>query len=405
MKVYVAISFNKSLPDNEGFSLSKVIDESVNTLKLKKHSHLKYKVISRHRNNLKNNKYYNYINADDYYIKILSIVIKFVSSRSILKRYFDSSSRNNIAYTLALVIFIFFNVKKTDIILFHGSYKVLLLFSKIFRDYNFIYYRHGGSMLNISKNDLNDIITFCRGRIIHVSKTTFNQVENAQKKSTIIYNGLDDRIFKKNRLNKKNIRNQIRTKHKIHKNDLVFFIGGLIWISKGYHHAINALSKFKKEPFVLFIAGDLENADKSYVCELRNLSKEKNVKTIFLGRLNHKLLYEYMLSSDVGLQLTDPKKYKEGISIILLEMMFLGLPVICSNSGGNSEIVKDNYSGLIIKDNDIEVQLEDAIDILKDKLVRKQIGINGLNTVKKDFSSEKMTREIMNYLHFISKNN
>jgi len=397
LKIYIAISFNKSLPDNEGFSLSKVIDESVRVLK-KKGNVFYYKVISRHRANLLNNRYYHYINPDNYFIDILSMIIKVIIKRSALKRYFDSSSRENIKYVLALIFFIRLNINKSDIILFHGSYKILVFFSKIFKKYNFIYYRHGGNMLNIPNNDLKDILSFCNNRIIHVSESTYEQIKTSKKKSTFIHNGLNDDDFRKLRSDRNRIRDRIRKKNNLNDNDLVFFMGGIIWKPKGYHLAINALSKHKNKQSALFIAGDLDNAEKSYVDELIKLSKENNVNTIFLGRLKSESLYEHMIASDIGLQLSDAEYCVEGISIIILEMMFLGLPVICSKSGGNCEIIKDNYSGMVVTSNEFESKLENSIKMLNENEFRRQIGKNGLNTVKKHFSSESMTISLINYL-------
>ena len=387
------------MPDQEGFSLSKVIDESVRILKKKENDDLFYKVISRHRANLFNSKYYHYINPDNKFINLLSMIIKVLINRPLLKRYFDSSSRENIKYTLSLAFFILKNINKSDLILFHGSYKILIFFSKVFKNYNFIYYRHGGNMLNIPENDLKDIISFCKGRIIHVSGTTYKQVIRAQAKSIVIHNGLNDNKFEKFRLNKNNIRDQIRGLYNLNADNLVFFTGGIIWKPKGYHFAINALSKHKNKQSALFIAGDLENAEKSYVDELTNLSKEKNIKTIFLGRLNSKALYEHMIASDIGLQLSDINNYFEGISIILLEMMFLGLPIICSASGGNIEVIRDKYSGLILENDNFDIKLQNAIETLSNSNIRKQIGTNGLNRVKQYFSSENMTKKLINYLY------
>ena len=203
-------------------------------------------------------------------------------------------------------------------------------------------------MLNIEKMIWKAILSFCKNRIIHVSKSTYQQIKNSKKKSTFIHNGLNDDKFRKLRLNRNRIRAHVREKNNLHDNDLVFFMGGIIWKPKGYHLAIKALSKHKNKQSALFIAGDLENADRSYVDELKKLSKENNVNTIFVGRLNNESLYEHMIASDIGLQLSDAEYWAEGISIIILEMMFLGLPVICSNSGGNCEIIKDNYSGMLV---------------------------------------------------------
>ena len=240
-------------------------------------------------------------------------------------------------------------------------------------------------MLTMEKNDLEDILSFCKNRIIHVSKSTYEQIITAKKKSTFIHNGLNKDKFRNFRLNRNRIRARIRELYKLDDNYLVFFMGGLIWKPKGYHFAINALSRHNNKKPALFIAGDLDNADRSYVDELIILSKAKNVKIIFLGRLDSKALYEHMIASDIGLQLSDPKNYSEGISIIILEMMFLGLPVICSNSGGNCEIIKDNYSGIVVKNNDLESKLYKYISMLNESDKREKIGKNGLNTVREHF--------------------
>ena len=99
-------------------------------------------------------------------------------------------------------------------------------------------------------------------------------------------------------------------KNNLHDNDS-FFMGGIIWKPKCYHLAIKALSKHKNKQSALFIAGDLENADRSYVDELKVI--KKNVNTIFVGRLNNESLYEHMIASDIGLQLSDAEYWAEGI--------------------------------------------------------------------------------------------
>tara|TARA_Y100001970_G_C14256129_1_gene875542 strand:+ start:7870 stop:9090 length:1221 start_codon:yes stop_codon:yes gene_type:complete len=402
LKIYVTISFNKSLPDNEGFSLSKVIDESVKFIKLKKNNDINYKVISRHKEKLYNNRYYHYIDPDNYFVNILSIIFKVFLKKSLLKHYFDSSSRDNIKYTLALVFFILFKINKSDLILFHGSYKVLVFFSKILPNYNFIYYRHGGNMQNIPPNELNNIVSFCKGRIIHVSRTTHKQVKIAQKKSIVIHNGLSDNEFEKFRFNKNVIRERIRRKYNLDDNTLILFMGGIIWKPKGYHLAIKALSKYENDSIALFIAGDLNYASPNYIEELFHLSKESCRRTIFLGRLNRQSLYEHIVSSDIGLQLTDSDKCSEGISIILLEMMFLGLPIICTDSGGNGEVIQNKYNGFIININETPDQISQTIKKLNDTELKTKIELNSLKSVKENFSSEKMAMKLFDYLYLQS---
>jgi glycosyltransferase involved in cell wall biosynthesis len=49
---------------------------------------------------------------------------------------------------------------------------------------------------------------------------------------------------------------------------------------------------------------------------------------------------------------TDWKGEQEGLGMVLLESLWMGVPVICSDSGGMTDIVKDGYSGLLFPEGD-----------------------------------------------------
>jgi len=61
----------------------------------------------------------------------------------------------------------------------------------------------------------------------------------------------------------------------------------------------------------------------------------------------------YVRQSDVGVLMTKPGLHAEGCSNAIMEYMACGLPVICSDSGGNRELVIDGVTGFIIAPEDV----------------------------------------------------
>lgn len=84
----------------------------------------------------------------------------------------------------------------------------------------------------------------------------------------------------------------------------------------------------------------------------------------------------------------------EGVSLALLEAMACGLPVVATNVGGNSEIVQDGESGIIVPAQNHR-KLSDAIlEILSSKQVAAKMGQVGRKRVLEKFS---MTSMLKNY--------
>lgn len=87
-----------------------------------------------------------------------------------------------------------------------------------------------------------------------------------------------------------------------------------------------------------------------------------------------------------------PSHY-EGLSLSIIEAMATGLPVVASNVGGNPDIVKDGYNGLLCETSPESIADKLRELILSEKL-REQMGKNALES-SKEFSSEKMA---LNYI-------
>ena len=89
----------------------------------------------------------------------------------------------------------------------------------------------------------------------------------------------------------------------------------------------------------------------------------------------------------------------EGISNALLEAMYLNNAPICTRAGGTQEIITDRKNGLLIPYGN-EQTLAAAIEELAcDKTIREQLSANAHRSVIKQFSSERMKKELEAFLH------
>ena len=147
MKVFVLISSNKTLPREDGFSISTVIENTIDYFIYKENlGKMRYTIVSSYKRGIINRENYRYVNPRNAISYLIVLFTKTLLSKKLLRKYFYSIERINVQYIISLAIFIYKNISKKDIILYHGSSNSLLLFSIIFPGYNFIYYRHGGSI-------------------------------------------------------------------------------------------------------------------------------------------------------------------------------------------------------------------------------------------------------------------
>lgn len=129
----------------------------------------------------------------------------------------------------------------------------------------------------------------------------------------------------------------------------LFFVGKMVE-KKGLKYLLEALSILKQEGvnFRLRIAGGgrLENDLKLYNDKL-NLTQEVS----FLGWVANQDLAEFYDSSDVLVvpSVFDRKGETEGMPVVILEAMALGLPVLASKISGIPDIVKDGYNGWLVE--------------------------------------------------------
>jgi glycosyltransferase involved in cell wall biosynthesis len=83
----------------------------------------------------------------------------------------------------------------------------------------------------------------------------------------------------------------------------------------------------------------------------------------------------------------------EGLGIVLLEAMAMGLPVVASNVGGIPELVLHNETGLLVQPLQFKDLAEAMIELLSDPKRMYAMGEKGKESVSSKFSAEQFIRQ------------
>ncbi len=228
---------------------------------------------------------------------------------------------------------------------------------------------------NFFQLKINDfLIQFLNTKIITVSKCCKRNLiySCGFKKVNVIYNGLSPKI---NNFNNK--------KSKSEKIRLNYF--GKIEYRKGLHLLILALNKIKYNKVILNIYGD---GDQNYREDLKLLKKNNNFILKFYQPIED--ITAVLNNTDIIIL---PSIEFESFGMVLIEAMRQKVPIICSNSGGITEVVKNNVNGLIFKSNDIK-DLKKKLEILiGSKSLRVKLGNKGQKIFVNKFTNKRFIKE------------
>lgn len=159
------------------------------------------------------------------------------------------------------------------------------------------------------------------------------------------------------------------------------YVGALEKI-KGVQTLIQAIKKIpeNKVSLDIFGTGTLENQVKE------NILNSKNIR--YLGRLDDK---NRLLNYEV---LVFPSICYETQGLIVLEALSRGLPVIASDIGGASEIVKNEENGLLYPVGNFEKMIECILDLAGDRVKLARLKNNARRSVE-GYSLENFTKQLL----------
>jgi glycosyltransferase involved in cell wall biosynthesis len=156
---------------------------------------------------------------------------------------------------------------------------------------------------------------------------------------------------------------------------------------KAIHHALSKLEN-KKIRYIILGYGKLENKIKEWI----NDYEINDIVTLIINPPN---VNEYLSRSDIYLSTS----LFEGLSNSIMEAMSHSLPIIATNVGDNSYLVKNNHNGYLTEIGD-HVKLGGYIaELTNDSGKRLEFGRESYQLLKENFSSEKFEH---NYLSVIN---
>jgi len=202
-----------------------------------------------------------------------------------------------------------------------------------------------------------------------------------EEKISVIYSGVNIDEF--NPENKIKFRDEIRSKCGISKDDTLLIFVGHEFRRKGVEYIIKAVKLLDKNVKLLVIGKDNLELYKEIA---RTLGIEDRI--IFIGHSAD--VKKYYAASDI---FVFPSLY-EPFGLVITEAMASGLPVIVSKMAGASEIIKDGYDGLLLKNPRNPDEIAEKIRILLDKELSKKMGENARKTAE-NYTWDRVVRETL----------
>ncbi len=174
---------------------------------------------------------------------------------------------------------------------------------------------------------------------------------------------------------------------------------------KGHKYVVEACQILDKEGFDFqchFIGyGPLKQKVKKQILEagLQN-------KITIHDAMPRPAVIQMLSEADVKVLASVPTKAgkREGIPVVLMEAMAMGLPVVSSQLSGIPELVENGESGILVEPRDV-IGLVDALKLLcGDAELRKKMGSAGREKVLREFNLHKNAEKLTNlFLSSISK--
>lgn len=146
----------------------------------------------------------------------------------------------------------------------------------------------------------------------------------------------------------------------------------MVW--KGVDGLIRALAQLRGDEH-LYVVGDGEELE-----AWTRLAKECGVgdRVHFVGNRPHGETLEWIRAADV---FALNSRY-EGLSHTLLEVMFLGTPIVCSNVCGNPELVEHDKNGILTDFNDVPAIRDGLARVLGDGELAARFGAYSRDKVR-----------------------
>ncbi len=172
---------------------------------------------------------------------------------------------------------------------------------------------------------------------------------------------------------------------------LTLVFAGQILEHKGLVVLLRALRHCRARHRLVVIGDDATD----YAANSKKLAAKLGVleQTQFLGRKKNEEMLALLASS--GHVLVVPSMWDEPFSIVVLEGMGVGLPVIASDTGGTAEAITDGETGFLFPRGDAKALAAIINRLEADRSLCRRVGARARDMVRRRFTMEGMVDQIL----------
>jgi glycogen(starch) synthase len=219
----------------------------------------------------------------------------------------------------------------------------------------------------------------CSDYMIHHVKWIFGLPND---KLVMVPNGVNTNVYDDVKNNLKDFRKNFA----LPEEKIVLYVGRLVY-EKGIHVLINAAPKI------------LDKVDAKFIIVGSGYMKEQLLNIVRSMGLEHKVLFEGFLDEQSLLKLQKcadvsvvPSLF-EPFGIVALEAMAAKSPVVVSDTGGLSEIVEHDVTGVKVYPNNPDSLAWGITKVLLDENYRNRIRENAYKNVQEKYDWEKIAQQ------------
>jgi len=178
-------------------------------------------------------------------------------------------------------------------------------------------------------------------------------------------------------------------------NFYVITVGRLIK-RKSLQTLIQAIGNIKNKKVKLLIIGD--GPEKEY---LDTVVKEFHAdeRVAFLGFLDDNDKYRYLKCADL-FALTS---LHEGFGIVFMEAMHIGLPIVCTNHGGQVDFLKQRENALLFDVGDVRKCSDAILELYKNETLYKKLSANNKKKIKNFYAEQVASQYIDIFNELVSR--
>ncbi len=189
--------------------------------------------------------------------------------------------------------------------------------------------------------------------LITINKEDYYRAKNTFHAKKTVYIpgvGIDSKKFQSIRISGEEKRKELG----ISQEEILILSVGELNKNKNHEIVIKALAEFSEQNITYMIAGEGNQRD-----HLRTLADKKGVTLKLLGFRDD--INSLLEAADI---FAFPSK-REGLSVSIMEAMFMKTPVIASKIRGNTDLIKDGENGVLVYPNTVKAWKHGICKILK----------------------------------------